>query len=81
MPRIKELKGKEIVKFLLKFGFEIKGQRGSHVKLQYRKQNKKYIIIIPNSKIQRGLANSIYKQILNLLEENEEEVKKFFFHK
>ncbi len=51
MPRIKELKGKQIVNFLLKFDFEVKSQKGSHVKLQREVVGIRQVLIIPNNKI------------------------------
>jgi len=77
MPKIEELKGKDIVKFLLKFGFEIKSQKGNHIKLQRVELGVKQILIIPNNKIQKGLASSIFKQTLVFLGKHEEGVNKF----
>ena len=34
MPKLRVLSGKEVVKILSKFGFEVISQRGSHVKLR-----------------------------------------------
>jgi len=34
MPKLKNLSGKEVIKILLSFGFEVASQKGSHVKLR-----------------------------------------------
>ncbi len=34
MPKLKPLSGKDVIKILNKFGFEIETQKGSHVKLR-----------------------------------------------
>ncbi|MBK8029643.1 MAG: type II toxin-antitoxin system HicA family toxin [Chloroflexi bacterium] len=34
MPKLKRLSGKELIKILERFGFELISQKGSHVRLQ-----------------------------------------------
>lgn len=50
MPRLKVLSGKDAIKILNSFGFEIVGQRGSHVKLRRLLGNNKQTLTIPNHK-------------------------------
>ncbi|MCD6492457.1 MAG: type II toxin-antitoxin system HicA family toxin [Archaeoglobaceae archaeon] len=42
MPKLRVLSGKEIVKILSKFGFEVVSQRGSHVKLMILEKVEQY---------------------------------------
>ena len=34
MPKLKQLSGKDVIKILKKFGFEVHSQKGSHIKLR-----------------------------------------------
>jgi predicted RNA binding protein YcfA (HicA-like mRNA interferase family) len=55
------ISGKEIVRRLRKLGWEVDGQRGSHVKLRKGKRG----TIVPvhgNKSLQRGLLRAIEKQ-------------------
>ena len=41
MPKLKVMSGKEVIAVFTKLGFEIRSQKGSHVKLRrYRKKTK-----------------------------------------
>lgn len=50
MPKIKQLSGKDIIKILQKFDFEIHSQKGSHVKLRRITIKGKETLTIPNHK-------------------------------
>lgn len=67
----KPISGKRIIKILCqKFNFSFISQKGSHVKLQKRDNNKKIITIVP---VHKELAIGTLKGILSLAEINEKE--------
>lgn len=68
---------KKLTKILAKLGYELKSQKGSHIKLvKYTKQDRQ-IVIIPNHKIiRKGTLKNIIKHLgldtedlVNLLKE------------
>ena len=64
MSKFKNLSGKDIVKILSIFNFEVFSQTGSHIKLRRNiEMRSKDILIIPNHKsIDKGLLKAIFKQ-------------------
>lgn len=67
----KSISGKRIIKILCqKFNFSFISQKGSHVKLQKKDNNKKITTIIP---VHKELAIGTLKGILDLAEINEKE--------
>lgn len=78
MPKIKQLSGKEVIKILQKFGFEIHSQRGSHIKLRRITVKGKETLTIPNHKnLDTGTCQSIFKQACNYI--NESELYSYFY--
>jgi len=77
MPfNLRQLSGKEVVSIFIRFGYEIKSQRGSHIKM---KNTENRIVLIPNhSTIDKGTLKAIYNQALAIIPENE--IKKYFYH-
>lgn len=65
MSKLPQVSGKEAVKALKKIGFEKISQKGSHIKLQRKKDRFTETIIVPNHKvIKKGtLRNGILKPI------------------
>jgi predicted RNA binding protein YcfA (HicA-like mRNA interferase family) len=58
MPKLPCISGKELVKILVRNGFDLVSQRGSHMKL--RKDG--IIVIVPNHKeLRQGTLRSIIK--------------------
>lgn len=56
-----QISAKTLIKLLVKFGFVIVGQKGSHIKLEKSNGSKK-IVIVPNHKlIKPGTLNNILK--------------------
>lgn len=70
MPyKLKQLSGKELISIFERFGFEVKSQNGSHIKL---KRPSSRIIIVPNhTLIDKGTLKAIYNQALAVIPENE----------
>lgn len=68
MPRVfKVLDAKEVIKILESFGFIVKSQNGSHIKLIHTGTTKNTVAVVPNHKpLKQGTMISIYKQILEL---------------
>ena len=58
--KLQNIKSKEVVKILQKFGFEIKRQSGTHVIM--RKNNKTVVVLIHRETIPIGTLKSIEKQ-------------------
>lgn len=78
MSKIKVLSGEEVIKILLKFGFEKVSQKGSHVKLVRKKEHSKEIIIIPlHSELDKGTLKAIYRKVIHYIPE--ELIKKYFY--
>lgn len=57
---VKNIKSKEIIKILQKFGFEIKRQSGTHVIM--RKQNQSVVVPIHKETMPIGTLKSIERQ-------------------
>ena len=68
------LSGKEVIKVLCRgFGFYFVSQRGSHVKLKKKVQNKEITTVIP---LHKELAPGTFKGVLDLAEVDTEEFLK-----
>lgn len=72
MPKIKQLSGKEVIKILQQFGFEIHHQKGSHVKMRRITAQGKQILTIPNHKqLDTGTCQAIFRQACKYIPESE----------
>ncbi|MFA5832434.1 MAG: type II toxin-antitoxin system HicA family toxin [Bacteroidota bacterium] len=71
-PKLKRLSGNEVISILLKFGFVIHSQRGSHIKLRrIISEGEKQTLIVPNHKeIDPGTLRAIIKQSSKYINEN-----------
>jgi len=76
MPfKLRQLSGKQVVSIFEKFGYEIKSQQGSHIKM---KRLASRILIVPNEQIiDKGTLKAIYNQALVIIPENE--LRKYFY--
>lgn len=65
MSKLPQVSGKDTVKALQKIGFRIVSQKGSHVKLERKTDDRRQTVIIPMHKIlKKGtLRNGILKPI------------------
>lgn len=61
MPKLPQIKPKELIKFFLKQGFVIRRQSGSHARLVHE-DSRGITIAIHNKAIAPGTLNSILKQ-------------------
>ena len=48
MPRLPVLSGKEVIKILVKNGFQIVGRKGSHIRLKKRGGREVFIVVVPD---------------------------------
>jgi len=65
--------GHKIIKALKKIGFEVVGQKGSHVRLKRRISMKVWIVVVP---LHKELSKSTLKSILRRAELTRDELKK-----
>ena len=80
MPnKLRDLSGKEVVKFLETKGFEVYKTRGSHCKMKriISADNYQTLFIPLHKSITKATLHDIYHQILNYLPEPE--IRNFFF--
>lgn len=82
MPnKLKDLSGKEIIKFLEQNGFSVYGTRGSHCKMRRIILDYNQTLMIPlHNSVAKGTLRDIYNQILEYIPESLE-IKDFFFTK
>jgi len=60
--RLPQISGKELVKKLMKIGFVVTRQRGSHIRIEKNTKDRTIKITIPNHKvIKKGTLNRIVK--------------------
>lgn len=63
MPRLRVLSGKEVIKILELFGFEIVSSKGSHVKLRRVSNGERQVLTWPNHKdLDKVTIRAIYNQ-------------------
>jgi len=78
MPNLKRLSGSEVIKIFGQFGFTIRGQKGSHVKLQRDRHGEKQTLTIPNHKeLDIGTLRAIIRQAMRYL--STDELQKYFY--
>jgi predicted RNA binding protein YcfA (HicA-like mRNA interferase family) len=78
MPKLKILSSKNIVGILESFGFEVMGQKGSHIKLSRKTSIQKQVLTIPNNKeLPRGTTKAIFNQISNFV--SQEKLRNHFY--
>lgn len=80
MPnKLKDLSGKEIIKFLERNNFSVHKTRGSHCKMRRITGDHNQTLMIPiHSSIAKGTLHDIYNQISEYIPESLD-VKNFFF--
>ncbi|OGI57631.1 hypothetical protein A3B85_02545 [Candidatus Nomurabacteria bacterium RIFCSPHIGHO2_02_FULL_37_13] len=79
LNKLRNLSGKEIIKFLEKNGFSIYKTHGSHFKMRRVVLTQKQTLTIPvHNFIPKGTLHDIYNQILEYIP-GSIELKSFFF--
>ena len=72
MPKPKRLSGAEVVRVLETFGFSIRDQRGSHIKLARTVDSQKQTLVIPNhNELATGAVVAIFRQANRYIPEQE----------
>jgi len=73
MPKLRVLSGREVIKTLSKFGFEVVSQRGSHIKLRrVLPDGTKQTLTVPlHEELDRGTLKAIIKQASRYIPEDE----------
>jgi predicted RNA binding protein YcfA (HicA-like mRNA interferase family) len=79
MPKLRVLSGKEVVKILSKYGFEVVSQRGSHVKLRrILPEGIKQTLTVPlHDELDKGTLKAIIRQASRYIPE--EDLKPHFY--
>ncbi len=63
MDKLPQLSGKQMGRILVRLGFYLKSQKGSHMKFVRERDMRKEIIIVPNHKVlQKGTLSDILKK-------------------
>ncbi len=69
--------GKEMIKYLSKYGFEIVGRKGSHIRLKKLTEPRNLVVIVPDHKeLAQGTLRSILRQAGITFEEFVKSVEK-----
>ena len=79
-PKLRRLRGPEVISALEELGFDVERQRGSHVKLRRveSKTNAKQTLTVPNHKaLATGTLRAVARQAARYL--TEEEIQRIFF--
>ena len=77
IPR--DINGKELIKLLKKYGYEVVNQTGSHIKLTTNIKGEHHITIPVHSPLKVGTINSILNDISMFLNISKEELIKNLF--
>ena len=64
MPKLPQISGKEMGRVLIRLGFMLRGQRGSHMKFIRTVYSRREIVVVPNHKaLRKGTLLGILKQV------------------
>lgn len=79
MPRPRQLSGEDVIAILLKFGFVLHSQRGSHVKLRrVTPEGTKQTLTIPrHQELDPGTVRAIFRQASRYI--SEDQLRPLFF--
>jgi len=70
MSKLPQISAEELIKILIKIGFEVKRQSGSHIFLRHKDGRTTIIPNHPGEKIDRGLLNKILRKDIQISREN-----------
>ena len=77
-PRLRRLSGKDAIRILGLFGFEVAKQRGSHVKLRRNVDGASQVMTIPaHAELDTGTLRVIFRQACRFVAE--QELRRHFF--
>lgn len=71
MPKLRVLSGKDVLRILTQFGFEIHSQRGSHVKLRRKGPlgTQQTLTIVSHDELDKGTLRAIFRQACRYIPE------------
>jgi predicted RNA binding protein YcfA (HicA-like mRNA interferase family) len=71
MPKLRTLSGQDVLKILVKFGFEIVDRQGSHVKIrrQLLTGGRQSLTVPLHDEIDKGTLKAIFRQALRYIPE------------
>jgi len=77
-PKIpRDISGNDLIKLLIKFGYVVVRQKGSHIRLSRSVSNSEYHITIPNhDPIKLGTLNAILSDVAEHLKISKDEILK-----
>lgn len=80
MPKLRRIPGKDLLALLLKEGFTIMRQKGSHVRLVMKTANESYFVTIPlHDELDRGTEKNIVRSLERCLPDPK--IKEIFYTK
>lgn len=73
MPKLRRLSGKDVVRILAGFGFEVVSRHGSHMKLlRLSPERARQILVVPDhAELDKGTLKAIYRQAMRYVPEND----------
>ena len=72
MPKLRNLSGKDVIKILSQFHFDLTAQRGSHVKLVKIVEGHREVLTVPNhDELDKGTLKAIFGQSFRYISEDE----------
>ena len=74
MSKLPQLSGRELIRVLIKIGFEISRQEGSHVFLRHSDGRTTVVPVHGGENLDRGLLNKIIKKDIGLSREEFEKL-------
>ncbi len=78
MPKLRNLSGKDVIKILSQFHFDLTAQRGSHVKLVRIVEGHREVLTVPNhDELDKGTLKAIIRQASRYI--SEDELRKLFY--
>lgn len=78
MSKLKILSSEDIISALKSFGFQIAGQKGSHVKLSRQTSVQKQVLTIPDDRnLSKGTVKAIFNQASRFV--SQDELKRYFY--
>ena len=73
MPKLKILSGKDVLRILSQFGFQIHSQRGSHIKLRRTGAigTQQTLTIVNHDELDKGTLRAIFRQGCRYISESD----------
>jgi predicted RNA binding protein YcfA (HicA-like mRNA interferase family) len=79
MKSPRSLSGKELIKLLKIYGYEVVSQKGSHIKVTTWLNGEHHLAIPNHDPLKTGTLNAILRQVAEHLDKNKEDIMKELF--